>query len=431
MTRSENILSAKGLSFSYNHNKILDNISFDIHKGSFVSILGPNGAGKSTLVNVISKVLKDFKGDIKVSGRDIKSMTSRELARIIAVVPQYTNPSFSFSVREMVMMGRHPYISRFGGESPGDMKVVEEVMEKTRTAEFANRKFTQLSGGEKQRVITAQALAQDSPILLLDEPTSHLDINFQIEFMNLFMKLNQEEGKTIIGVFHDINLAIQNDSLIMLLKDGGIYAFGKAEEVINRQNLRNVFHSDVFVGKNPVTGKIYVSPVFDPSYGVQAYGKVSQEQKKLKVHIIGGGGAASPLLNLLHHHGYQVSCGVVNAFDSDLHTCEMLDIPYIVEAPFSPISLNSQNKNLEFIKASDVVILPEVEFGNGNFSNLVSVKEALVMGKRVIAVDGKNIDKRDHTGGKAGELYQKLISEGAKLANSNEQIFKLLKDLKE
>ncbi len=429
MSKDKNILSVRELSFSYNHKRILDSISFDIKKGSFVSILGPNGAGKSTLVNVISKVLKDFKGDIEVAGNDIKSMTSRELAREIAVVPQYTNPSFSFSVQQMVMMGRHPYISRFGGESPRDIKVTREVMEKTSISDFADRKYNELSGGEKQRVIIAQALAQDSPILLLDEPTSHLDINFQIEFMNLFMKLNREEGKTVIGVFHDINLALQNDSLIMLLKDGGIYAFGEAVEVINRQNLRNVFHSDVFVGKNPVTGKIYVSPVFDPGYGAQAYGEISQAQKKLKVHIIGGGGAASPVLNLLHHHGYQVSCGVVNTFDSDLHTSETLDIPYIVEAPFSPISLNSQNKNLEFIKASDLVILPEVEFGNGNFSNLVSVKEALALGKKVIVVDGNNIDKRDHTGGKAGELYRKIIGEGAQAVNANDQILGSIKEL--
>jgi iron complex transport system ATP-binding protein len=214
----------------------------------------------------------------------------------------------------------------------------------------------------------------------------------------------------------------------MLLKDGGIYAFGKVEDVINRQNLRNVFHSDVFVGKNPVTGKIYVSPVFDPGYGSKAYSKASQAQKKIKVHIIGGGGAASPVLNLLHHHGYQVSCGVVNTFDTDLHTCEMLDIPYIVEAPFSPISLNSQNKNLEFIKASDIVILPGVEFGNGNFSNLVSVKEALVLGKKVIVVDGKNIATRDHTGGKASELYQKIISEGAQLVSANNRILEFLRE---
>jgi len=429
MAGNDDILSVKDLSFSYNRQRILDNISFTVKQGSFVSVLGPNGAGKSTLVNVLSKVLKDFQGTISVGGRDIGSMTSRELARMVAVVPQYATPSFSFSVEEMVMMGRYPYGSRFGGETRKDLKVVKEVMEKTRTGELAGKRFNQLSGGEKQRVIVAQALAQDSPILLLDEPTSHLDINFQIEFMNLFTRLNREEGKTVIGIFHDINLAIQNDSLIMLLKEGSIFGFGKAEEIINRQNLRSVFHSDVFVGKNPVTGKIYVSPVFDPGYGIRSHEKDRGEKKSLKIHIIGGGGAATPVLNLLHHHGYQISCGVINTFDSDLSTCQMLDIPYIVEAPFSPISLDSQNKNLGFIKTSDVVILPEVEFGNGNFSNLVSVREALKLKKKVLVMDNKDIKARDHTGGKAEGLYCKILDEGAQPVSTGGQMLDILKGL--
>jgi len=409
---SEKILSVKNLSFSYNSKYILDNISFDISKGSFVSILGPNGAGKSTLVNIISKVLKDFKGSVSMGGKDLKLMTSRELAQNMAVVPQYTNPSFGFTVEEMVMMGRHPYISRFGGERPEDYRVVREVMEKTSTTEFASRRFTQLSGGEKQRVVIAQALAQESPILLLDEPTSHLDINFQIELMNLFSRLNREEGKTIVGVSHDINLAIQNSSQIMLLKDGSIFGFDEPEKIINRQNLKSVFHSDIFVGKNPVTQKIYVSPVFDPGYAFKQSG-LQKEKKSIRIHIIGGGGAASPVLNLLNHHGYQLSCGVVNTFDTDMNTCEMLEIPYVVEAPFSPVSLISQNKNIEFIKESGLVILPEVEFGNGNFSNLVSVEQALGLNKKVLVIDNGDIERRDHTGGKAKKLYEKILSSGA------------------
>ena len=427
MDKGRDILSVKGLSFSYDNKRIIDDISFDIKERSFLSILGPNGAGKSTLVNVMSKVLKDFEGKIDVNGKDIRSMNSREVARNIAVVPQYTSPGFSFSVQEMVMMGRHPYISRFGGEGPRDIQVVREVMEKASITDFAERKYDELSGGEKQRVIIAQALAQDSPILLLDEPTSHLDINFQIEFMNLFLKLNREEGKTVIGVFHDINLAIQNDSLIMLLKDGSIYALGKAQEVISRQNLKSVFHSDIFVGKNPVTRKIYVSPVFDPGYGQAASGREGREKKSLSIHVIGGGGAASPVIDLLSRRGYRVSCGVVNTFDTDLNTCRVLDIPYVVEAPFSPISLDSQNKNLGFIKASDVVILPEVEFGNGNFSNLVSVREALAMGKKVLVMGGKDLKSRDHTGGKAEELYRKIMDRGGQLTNTVIQVLDLLK----
>ena len=411
MGTNNSILSVKNLNFSYGNNKIINNISFNIKEGSFVSILGPNGAGKSTLVNIISKILGKFDGSIEVCGDDISKLNTKDIAKMIAVVPQSTNPSFSFTVEEMVLMGRHPYISRFESESKEDFEIVREVMRKTKITQFADRKFNELSGGEKQRVVIAQALAQDGSILLLDEPTSHLDINFQIELMNLFLKLNREEGKTIIGIFHDINLAIQNSSLIMLLKEGSIFGFGEPEEVINRQNLKSVFHSDVFVGKNPVTQKIYVSPVFDPGYAIQQSG--SREAKKLiRVHVIGGGGAASPVIDLLYNQGYQLSCGVVNTFDTDLDTCRMLDIPYIVEAPFSPISLTSQNKNIEFIKASDVVILPEIEFGNGNFSNLVAVKEALGFNKKVLVIDGGDIEKRDHTGGKAKTLYEKILFEG-------------------
>jgi len=425
METINNILSVKNLNFSYGNNKIINDISFNITEGSFVSIVGPNGAGKSTLVNIISKILGKFDGSIEVCGTDISKLATKDIAKIIAVVPQSTNPSFSFTVEEMVLMGRHPYISRFESESKEDFEFVREVMGKTKITQFADRKFNELSGGEKQRVVIAQALAQDSSILLLDEPTSHLDINFQIELMNLFLKLNREEGKTIIGIFHDINLAIQNSSLIMLLKEGSIYRFGEPEEVISRQNLKSVFHSDVFVGKNPVTQKIYVSPVFDPGYGTRDY-QIQKNREPLKVHIIGGGGAASPVLNLLHHHGYQISCGVVNTFDTDLHTCEMLDIPYIVEAPFSPISLISQNKNLEFIKASDLVILPEIEFGNGNFLNLVAVKEALGFNKKVLVMDGGDIEKRDHTDGKAKTLYEKILYEGGVQIKGKEKLLQYM-----
>ncbi|MDD5622893.1 MAG: ABC transporter ATP-binding protein [Actinomycetota bacterium] len=420
---NNSILSVRNLNFSYGDNKVLNNISFNINKGSFTSILGPNGAGKSTLINIISKILGKFEGEIKVTGENITALNSKDIARRIAVVPQSTNPSFGFTVEEMVLMGRYPYISRFKRETKEDFEVIREVMEKTELTQFADRKFNELSGGEKQRVVIAQALAQDSPIMILDEPTSHLDINFQIEFMNLFLKLNRREGKTIIGIFHDINLAIQNSSLIMLLKEGSIFRFGEPEKVINRQNLNSVFHSDVFVGKNPVTQRMYVSPVFDPYYSTQDY----QAVKPVKVHIIGGGGAASPILSLLHHHGYRISCGVINTFDTDISTCEMLDVPYIVEAPFSPISIISRNKNLEFIKASDLVILPEIEFGNGNFSNLVSIREALSLNKRVLIMEGKNIEKRDHTGGKAGKLYRKILEEGACVIKTHRQLLDNLK----
>jgi len=417
---SEKILEVKNLSFSYDGTEVISDLDFKVYKGDFISILGPNGSGKSTLINLISKVLKCYKGSIEVFGKDIEKISSRDIAKLIAVVPQYSNPGFNFTVKEMVLMGRFPYISRFGSEKKEDTEAAENVMKKTKILELAKKKFSELSGGEKQRIIIAQALCQNTPLILLDEPTSHLDINFQIEIMDLFFKLNRNEGKTVVGVFHDINLAANYSREIILLKQGRIWLHGDVATTITKENIKSVFNSEIYVGKNPVTGKLYVSPTFAPGFEKRA------DYSHIRIHVIGGGGAASPVVNMLSSRGYIVSCGVINNFDTDIDTAEMLGVPYISEAPFSPISQYSQHKNIEFIKASDVVVLPEIAFGHGNFSNLVSVKEALELGKKVIVVDGGSLKQRDYTGGRAEKLYKKILEKGAIVVQNIQQILKVL-----
>jgi len=417
-------ISVSNLSFSYNENLTLKNLSFEIEKNSFVSILGPNGAGKSTLVNLISKVMPIKAGEIVIEGKNIRDLNHIEIAKKVAVVPQYTSLGFNFSVYEIILMGRYPYLSRFKGEKQEDYRIVNEVMELTRTDIFKDRKYNELSGGERQRVIIAQTLVQDSPIIILDEPTSHLDINFQIEFMELFYSLYKKKGKTIIGIFHDINLAIQYSEKIMLLKEGNIYCYGDVKDVINRTNIMSVFKSDVYIGKNPFTGKLYVSPNFN----LRFYSKETKS-KEIRIHVIGGGGAASPILNMLHNSGYITSTGVVNNLDTDLYTAEQLGITFVNEAPFSPISREAQARNLELIKASDLVILPCLEFGNGNFLNLAAVNEAINIGKKVIIIESANIDLRDHVDGKAVKLYSEIIAKSVLVLKSNEEILNTLKNI--
>ena len=424
-TGTDNILKVENLNFAYDGKPVLNNLSFTVSKGSFISILGPNGSGKSTLINLLSKVLKGYTGRIEVFGKDIKNLNPRSIAELVSVVPQYSNPGFDFTVEEMVLMGRFPYISRFGRENHSDYLVAGSVMEKTGITALAGKKFNQLSGGEKQRVVIAQTLVQDTPIVLLDEPTSHLDINFQIEMMELFNELNRTEGKTVIGVFHDINLASNYSRTAIFLRQGKIYASGEIASVITRENIRNVFKSDVYVGKNPITGKLYVSPTFAADAHEPDDGR-KEKNINIKIHVIGGGGAASPILNMLYNKGYMLTCGVVNNFDTDLDTASMLGISYISEAPFSPISLYSANKNLEFIRASDIVILPAIAFGHGNFSNLVSVKEAINMGKKVIVVTGESIAKRDYTEGKSQKLYEKILEKGVVCIDNIQKITELL-----
>ena len=419
----DNAISVKNLRFSYDSIPVLKNLNFEIKKSSFISILGPNGAGKSTVVNLMSKVLTGYDGEILIEGSNIRDLNQIEIAKKIAVVPQSTSIGFNFSVFETVLLGRYPYLSRFKSESQEDFKIVKEVMKLTRTEIFKDKNYNELSGGEKQRVIIAQTLVQNSPIIILDEPTSHLDINFQIEFMELFFSLFKNQKKTIIGIFHDINLAIQYSEKIMLLKDGDIFSFGSVEKVITRANMMSVFNSDVYIGKNPFTGKLYVSPNFNLK--LSAPNEIIKEV--IKVHVIGGGGAASPILNRLHNSGYIVSTGVVNNLDSDLDTAEQLGITFINEAPFSPISEEAYLRNLELIKASDFVILPCVEFGNGNFLNLSAAAEAVSLGKKVIVINTTDINTRDYVDGRAIRLYTEILSGDAVVLNSNEEISSILK----
>lgn len=415
-------LRASSLSFAYNKLPVLEELDFSVLKGSFVSILGPNGAGKSTLVNVISKVLPDFEGELEIEGKNIKKLTSAEVAKKIAVVPQYSDMGFNFTVSEIILMGRYPYIKRFKGESRQDFEICQKAMLLTKTDGFSARKYNELSGGEKQRVIIAQTLAQDTPIIILDEPTSHLDINFQIEFMGLFYDLNKNHGKTIIGIFHDINLALQYSEKIIMLKEGRIFSSGNAADVVTRANIMSVFNSDVFVTKNPFTGKLYISPNFN----LRSIKEKKANKKEIKVHVIGGGGAASHILNDLHNHGYVLSTGVINNLDTDINTAQELGIIFINEAPFSPISEKAFQDNLNLISDADWLVLPEIEFGNGNFLNLEAVYAAAKMNKKIIIIDGKDIAKRDHLNGKATALYNEIIRSGASILKNEEDIIKII-----
>ncbi|MCG4586285.1 ABC transporter ATP-binding protein, partial [Anaerosalibacter bizertensis] len=195
-------LEVENLNFAYRKQLVLKDISFFIEKGQFISIIGPNGSGKSTLLKNLSNLYNPESGFIKVYGKDIKKYRTKELAKNISLVPQDTTISYDFTVFDIVMMGRFPYLDRFKKENEKDFKIVAEALKKTNTFHLRNRNINEISGGERQRVIIARALAQESEIIFLDEPTSHLDINHQIDLLNLLKQLNEEKGTTIILVIH-------------------------------------------------------------------------------------------------------------------------------------------------------------------------------------------------------------------------------------
>jgi len=248
------IITVTDVDFRYNNILALNSISFDVRRGEFLGVIGPNGSGKTTLIRVIDGILVPEKGVVSVNDNMIREMKRKDIARLIAVVPQDFPMVFPFSVIEIVMMGRSPHLGMFRFEGETDLSIVRGAMEMTSTLPLANRSMDSLSGGERQRVLIARALAQEPEVILLDEPTAFLDIKYQKEFFDLMKILNRERKLTVLAVTHDINLAAAYCDRVMLLKEGSIHRLGVPSEVITEENIREVYETDVLVDVNPLNG---------------------------------------------------------------------------------------------------------------------------------------------------------------------------------
>jgi iron complex transport system ATP-binding protein len=242
------IIEIENLNFSYGTNEVLRNVNLSIEAGSFLAIAGPNGAGKSTLINLMCGIIRANSGKICLAGENIESYSFEKLARQVAVVRQEFVPVFGFTVIETVAMARTALLKGLGFETADDHRIILEALEATDTLKFAQRTLGQLSGGERQRVFIARALAQQTPILLLDEPTSFLDLKHQVNIYDLLKKMQLEYGKTIILISHDINVAAQYCQNLLLMDSNRQYHFGTAEEIFTSQIVQNVFGVRGFSG---------------------------------------------------------------------------------------------------------------------------------------------------------------------------------------
>ena len=235
------------ISFNYADRKVIDDISLALEPGKFYGIIGPNGSGKTTMLDLLARHLLPDKGDIFYQGKALASFSKKELSRKIALVPQNFYINFPFTVKEIVMMGRYPHIPRFAAPSSDDLNILQNIMQLTEINEFADRYITELSGGERQRVVFARALAQDTPVLILDEATSSLDINFSINLLNIAEQRVKQNGDTVIAVMQDINLAAGYCDYLVFMSHGRIAAHGETDSVLNPEILRSVFNVEARV----------------------------------------------------------------------------------------------------------------------------------------------------------------------------------------
>ena len=249
-------LRLENISFRYQDGpRVLQELSCTIPAGEFWGIIGPNGSGKTTLLKVIDGILRPQDGTVSIDDRTIGVMSRAELARMIAVVPQESDPVFPFTVEEVVLMGRAPHLGRFAFEGAHGRGIAREAMERTGVALFARRAMNELSGGERQRVLIARALAQQPKLMLLDEPTAFLDIKYQKAVFDLLMELNRDEGLGILAVTHDLNLASLYCDGLILLSRGRVHAGGTPEAVITREKIAAVYETDVRVECDGESGR--------------------------------------------------------------------------------------------------------------------------------------------------------------------------------
>jgi iron complex transport system ATP-binding protein len=261
------MLSASDVSYAYSSGRsreqafTLRDVSVSIRRGSLTGLLGPNGCGKTTLLKLLSGVLHPHHGTIAFDGRSLRHIGRRELARHVAVVPQETHPAFDYTALEMVLMGRHPHLGPFQLEGPHDLAVAYDAMMATGTADLGERPYMTLSGGEKQRVVIAGALAQDPDVLLLDEPTASLDLGYQLEVAGLLQRLNRERGVTMVLATHDLNLAAGLCDTLVLMRGGRVLAHGPTRDVLTASSIADLYDVDADVRYHDAAGHLTIVPI--------------------------------------------------------------------------------------------------------------------------------------------------------------------------
>jgi iron complex transport system ATP-binding protein len=249
------MIRVENLTVAYGERVILENLDFRVEAGEFVGLLGPNGSGKSTLINAMTGLVPLTSGQVWYNGTSLGDWRPRDLARQVAVVPQFTWIGFPFTCLEVVLMGRYPYRRRFQRDSSADLEAAQQAMAETHTLELAQRVITQVSGGERQLVVLARTLAQATPILFLDEATASLDMRRRLEVFDLLTDLNRTQGLTVLAVMHDINLATQYCHRLIFLKDRGIYRDGNTFTTCSPEVLETVYETPVLVEPHPGTGR--------------------------------------------------------------------------------------------------------------------------------------------------------------------------------
>lgn len=389
------LIAVENLCVQLGHKVILKDINLTVRPGEFIGIIGPNGAGKTTLLRSLRGLCTAISGSVTVKDQPVTSMTDKQLARIMAYMQQDINISFGFTALEVVLAGRYPYLEWWQNESDEDYELARQYMKFTGVEKLADKSVQRVSGGERQRILLAKVLAQETPLILLDEPTASLDLVYQEEIFRHCQTLCKQ-GKAALLVAHDIKLAAKFCSRLILVADMRIVADGDPAQVITADNLRKSYglHSAVFT--NPVTGRL----------DIHTYDCSAEITERQTVHVIGGGASAGSIIRNLYEKAYTLSGGVFHYGDADTDIAQAFAVDYLAGPAFCAISEALGQQNRAKIDAADWTVLCNLCYGSQNLDNLLAAFTA----RKLIIIEDTPIEERDFTGGEAAALYKQLVT---------------------
>lgn len=401
-------MEARALHAGYGPKEVLNDVSLTLDAGEFVGLIGPNGCGKSTLLRVLTLALPARSGEVRLDGQPIQSMSRLALARLVAFVPQQEPAAFDFTVRDVVLMGRYPHRGqgRHLGDTEADFALVRQALAETGLLSLADRSITRLSGGEHRRVLMARALVQQTPLMLLDEPTAHLDPTHQVDLMQRVQDLTRRRNMGALAALHDLNQAAEYCDRLILMASGRVLAVGAPAEVLTSPHLRLAYGAETQIGQNPVTGRLSI-------FALRPLRPQAPSGSLPRIHLVCGGGSGAALLGALAQHGFPVTVGVLNRLDTDQVAAETLHLEAVVDAPFTPITAGAKAACALLMQQADLICVTDAPFGRGNLANLELVEAAQQQGKSVSLLGNLPFAQRDFCEGAALQIFDRLVANGA------------------
>jgi iron complex transport system ATP-binding protein len=417
------LLQVRSLTVRYPGRFALRDVTFTVRPGEFVALTGPNGSGKSTLLRAVLALVDPSGGTVEVGGRPTGTLSHRERARWISWVPQEELPRDNIALKEYVMFGRYAHLPPFGPERAEDRSQVLAALRAAELEDRADSGVLELSGGERQRLLLARALTQEAPLLLLDEPTAHLDIGHELDLLDRVRRLVVERGGAVVAAMHDLNLAARFADRVVVLSRGRQVDDGPPGRVLTERLLREVWGVSAELRSDPRTGHPYLVPRL-PSDAARP----APTGLRGPVHVVGGGGAAAPLMRWLWEAGYRQSAGALHLLDTDAQTAEELGIVFAAEVPFAPLGPSAREELRRLLAAARVVVVAPFAVGPSNLANLEELL-ALPEGKPILLFGEDPGTGRDFTGGRAREIYRGLVGRGAVRVGDRSELLRRLGEL--